>query len=185
MKRTKLASRYATALFDFAEEVNKIEEVYSDVSFIDHTFDNNKELRIAVNSPIIRADKKEAIINALFKDAVNDITMNYLHLIIRKGRELQLDTICSEFVKLYKQHKNIVTLEITSAEELSKESTDAIVNKVKSFINANIEVVNTINPALIGGYRLHFNDYYIDSTVKGCLDKLKKELVDKSYQVNF
>ena len=185
MKRTKLASRYATALFEFAEEMNKIEEVYSDVSTIDQTFDDNKELRNVINSPIIHADKKIAVIDSLFQHQINEITLKYLHLIIRKSRELQLDAICNEFVKLYKKNKNIVTLVITSAKELSQDSINAIVNKVKSFIDANIEIETRINPALIGGYRLHFNDYYVDATVKGCLDKLKKELVDKSYQVNF
>ncbi len=178
MKRTKLASRYATALFEFAEEMNKIEEVYSDVSTIDQTFDDNKELRNVINSPIIHADKKIAVIDSLFQHQINEITLKYLHLIIRKSRELQLDAICNEFVKLYKKNKNIVTLVITSAKDLSQD-------KVKSFIDANIEIETRINPALIGCYRLHFKDYYVDATVKGCLDKLKKELVDKSYQVNF
>ena len=155
MKRTKLASRYATALFEFAEEMNKIEEVYSDVSIVNRTFNDNKELRNVINSPIIHADKKIAVIDNLFQHQINDITLKYLHLIISKSRELQLDAICSEFVKLYKKHKNIVTLVITSAKELSQESIDTIVNKVKSFIDANIETEILVNPALIGGYRLH------------------------------
>ena len=94
-------------------------------------------------------------------------------------------TVRSRFVKLYKKYNNIVTLYITSADELTKECEEEIVAKIKSYINANIEVKKDVKPDLIGGYRLYFDDYYIDASVKGSLDKLRKELIDKSYQVNF
>lgn len=185
MKRTKLAARYAKALFDYTIETNKLEDVFPDVNLIDKTFDDNSELRLIINSPVVRTDKKIAIIKELFQNQVCEISLSYFILILKKGREIQIDTICNEFVKLYKLHKNIVTLDITSAEVLSEDSIDKIVNKVKSYINANIEVNQHINPTLIGGYRLAFNDYYFDASVKGHLDKLRKELIDKSYQINF
>ncbi len=161
MKRTKLASRYAKAFFDFAQEQGKVENVFTDVAFVDKTFDDNRELRFTIHSPVVRVDKKLAIINALFEGKVDEITLRYLQLILKKGRELHIDTICSEFVKLYKKYNNI------------------------AYINANIEVKKDVKPDLIGGYRLYFDDYYIDASVKGSLDKLRKELIDKSYQVNF
>ena len=185
MKRTKLASRYAKAFFDFAQEQGKVENVFTDVAFVDKTFDDNRELRFTIHSPVVRVDKKLAIINALFEGKVDEITLRYLQLILKKGRELHIDTICSEFVKLYKKYNNIVTLYITSADELTKECEEEIVAKIKSYINANIDVKKDVKPDLIGGYRLYFDDYYIDASVKGSLDKLRKELIDKSYQVNF
>ena len=101
MKRTKLAARYAKALFEFAKERNEVEEISKDILLIDDTFDNNPELRFTFNSPIVHSDKKAAILRDLFESRVSEPSFRYLMLILRKGRELQLDTICSEYVKIY------------------------------------------------------------------------------------
>ncbi len=185
MKGTKLAARYAKALFDFAIELNKVDEIFQDINFIDKIFKENTELRHVINMPVIRVDKKIAIIEQIFKPHINEMTNKYLILIIKKGRETQVDVICSEFVKLYKKNKNIITLQITSADTLPQTTIDTLVEKVKEFTQANIQVELAINPSIIGGYKLHFNDYFIDSSIKGSLDKLRKELIDKSYQINF
>ena len=58
MKRTKLAARYAKALFEFAKERNEVEEISKDMLLIDDTFDSNPELRFTFNSPIVHSDKK-------------------------------------------------------------------------------------------------------------------------------
>ncbi len=185
MRRTKLASRYAKAFFEFAHESNQIEKISEDISLINSTFSNNTNLRSIINSPIVRIDKKINIIKEVFKQHITDITLRYLILILRKGRELQLDIICDEYVKLYKLFKNIITLDIYSASELNDTIIDTIKNKVKDYTHANIEVIKHIKPSLIGGVFFKFNDYCFDASIKKQLDKMKKELMDTSYQPNF
>jgi F-type H+-transporting ATPase subunit delta len=185
MRRPKIARRYAKAFFEFSQEMEKIEEVSRDVQLISDTFQENKELRFAITSPIVLLDKKKAVLDALFKDKVEPLTLQYLQLVLKKRREIHLDLMCVEFEKLYKSHKNIVTLFINSVEPLEKTALEAITEKVKSYIGAELEVIERIKPQLLGGVSLHFNDYFVDASVKGSINKLRKELVDKSYQVSF
>ena len=185
MKRTKLAARYAKALFEFAEELGQLEPISSDMELIDQTFDNNPELRYTILSPIIKTDKNAAIIRKLFSERVSETTLNYLMLIMKKGRELQLDTICSEYVKIYKASKNIITLDVYSAYPLEKETLSKLKEKVAGATKANIELVEHVKPELIGGVMIKYGDYLMDASVKQSLSMLKKQLTDKSYQVNF
>jgi F-type H+-transporting ATPase subunit delta len=129
MKRTRLASRYAKALFEFAEEQHQLEEISKDMLLVDDTFDNSPELRYTFNSPIVKTDKKAAILKALFADRISEPAFRYLMLILRKGRELQLDTICSEYVKIYKAKKNIITLDVYSAQPVGKEAMERLKSK--------------------------------------------------------
>jgi len=185
MRRPKIARRYAKAFFEFSQELGKIEEISKDVHFICDTFQGCKDLCFTITSPIVHIDKKNAILNSLFENKVEPITLQYLRLVLKKRREVHLDLMCIEFEKLYKAYKNIVTLFINSVEPLEKEVLNTITEKVKSYINAELEVIEQINPQLIGGISLQFNDYFMDSSVKGSINKLRKELVDKSYQVSF
>ena len=186
MKRPKIARRYAKAFFEFSQELGKIEEISKDVQFICDTFEENKELGFAVTSPIIHTDKKMAILRTLFEPKVDPVTLQYLQLVLKKRREVHLDLMCYEFKKLYKEHKNIVTLFINSAAPLEKSTIEKIAEKVKSYIGAaELEIIERIKPHLIGGVSLLFNDYFVDASVKGSINKFRKELVDKSYQINF
>ena len=185
MRRPKIARRYAKAFFEFSHELGKIEAISKDVQYICDTFQENKELRFAITNPIIHIDKKNAILHALFKDKVDSVTLQYIQLVLKKRREIHLDLMCLEFDKLYKAHKNIVTLFIDSVEPLEKYVLTAITNKVKSYLDAELEIIERINPQLIGGVALHFNDYFVDASVKNSINRLRKELVDKSYQVSF
>ncbi len=185
MRRPKLARRYAKAFFEFSQEQDKVEDVIKDIHLINEVFSQNKEFRVIICSPIIRMDKKVAIMNEIFEPRVNKITIQYLTLILKKGRECELDLICHEYDKLYKKSKNIVTLYIQSAEALGKDIVEIIRQKVKTYLEMEIDTIEQINPKLIGGIRLQFNDYLLDASVQGYIDKLRKELVDKSYEVNF
>ena len=185
MKRPKIARRYAKAFFEFSQELGKVEEISRDVRLICDTFQQSKELRFVITNPIVHIDKKNAVLNALFQGNVDAITLQYIHLVLKKRREIHLDLMCYEFEKLYKEHRNIVTLFVNSVEPLEKEALAAIVAKIKSYINAELEVIERIKPQLVGGISLHFNDYFVDASVKGSINRLRKELVDKSYQVSF
>jgi F-type H+-transporting ATPase subunit delta len=185
MRKSKLARRYAKAFFEFSQEQDKVEDIIKDIRLIDEVFSENKEFKVIICSPIIRMDKKIAIMNEIFASRVNKITLQYLNLVFKKGREFQLDLICLEYDKLYKLYKNIVTLYIQSAETLGKDIVEIIRQKVKTYLGMEVDIIEEINPKLIGGLRLKFNDYLLDASVQGYMDKLRKELVDKSYEINF
>ena len=184
MRRTKLASRYAKAFFEFAQEYNQVERISKDFLLINKVFQENKNLQTVINSPIVRVDKKINIIREVFQQHIIDITLKYLLLILRKGRELHLDIICDEYVKLYKKYKNIITLDVYSASELDNNSIDIIKNKVANHTNAEIEIIKHVRPKLsVESFK--FNDYYYDASIRKQLDRIKKELIDTTYQPNF
>jgi F-type H+-transporting ATPase subunit delta len=185
MKKPKLARRYAKAFFEFSQEQDKVEDIVKDIRLIDEVCLKSKEFRLVIGSPIIRMEKKIAIINEIFESKVNKITLQYLNLILKKGREYHLDIICQEYEKLYKVYKQIVTLYVESVEVLEKDIIEIIRQKVKTFIGMEIEIVEQINPQLIGGVRLQFNNYLLDASIQGAMDRLRKELVDKSYEISF
>jgi len=185
MRRPKLARRYAKAFFEFSQEQNKVEDIIKDIRLIEDVLSENKEFRTIICSPIVRVDKKIDILNEIFRPRINVISLQYLTLILKKRRECELNLICDEYDKLYKKFKRIVTLYIRSVSALEKDIIETIRQRLKTHLNMEIEIVEQIDPRLIGGIRLQFNDYLLDASVQGYLGKLRKELVDRSYEVNF
>ena len=185
MRRPKLARRYAKAFFEFSQEQDKVEDVIKDIHLIENVLSENKDFRLVISSPIIRIDKKIAILNEIFTSRIDNVSLQYLTLIFKKGRECELELICDEYDKLYKKFKRIVTLYIQSTESLGKNIIEDIRQKIRNYLEMEIEIIEQINPRLIGGVRLRFNDYLIDASVQGYMDRLRRQLVDKTYEINF
>ncbi|MEP7171559.1 MAG: ATP synthase F1 subunit delta, partial [Bacteroidota bacterium] len=118
MKGLKLATRYAKSLIDLAVEQKMLERVFDDMKLVNDSCKASRELLVALQSPIIKTDKKQAILKGLFADKVSDVTMRFLNIIAEKKREMYIPEIANSFVNQYKEIKQIKTAEIITAAPL-------------------------------------------------------------------
>lgn len=97
-------------------------------------------------------------------------------MIIKQGRESQLQNIAQEFINKVEDMKGVQRITITSAAQLSEENISNIL-KSSELVNHNqtFDVKSIINPNLLGGYNLRVGDQQVDQSVKSKLSKLKKE----------
>src|SRR5688500_1511349 len=113
-----VAGRYANSLMELAQDKNKMDAVRSDMQLISQVCAENREFILFINSPIIKTDKKIAVLEDIFKGKISDLTMSFLILMTKKQRESYLKDIASAFEESYKQKKNIFTAVVTSARGL-------------------------------------------------------------------
>ena len=182
MPNPRLANRYAKSLVDLAIEKNQLEAVYADMKFLQAVCQSSREFVNLLRSPIIQLDKKRAIIKAITDGKVSDITSLFNNLLVSKGREGDLPEIVEAFIDQYNDLKGIHKVKITTAVELSDELKNAIIEKVKSTQNFDtVELEAKVNPALIGGIMLEFNNNLIDATVLRDLKDVKKQFSKNIY----
>jgi len=182
MPNPRLATRYAKALLDLAIEKGELEKVYEDMKLLREICKNSRDFVIILHSPIIPQDKKEKVIGALFKGRVSVLTATFTRLLVNKGREINFPEIITAFINQYKQFKGIHTLSLTTAVPVGEAIKNEIINKVKSRIKVDeIELIEKINPDVIGGFRLELSDYLIDATIQRVLQKAKAEFENKDF----
>src|ERR1700758_900579 len=110
-----VATRYAKSLLQLANEKGQLEKVYTDMQLVESVCEQNRDFTNFLNSPIIKTDKKVAVVKEIFSGKVSDTTLGFLSILTLKRRELYMKQISTEFVAQYKQYKNILTAVITSA----------------------------------------------------------------------
>lgn len=182
MSIARIAHRYAKSLIDLSVEQGKLERILEDVqSFREAS--KNKDFRAFIKSPIIHPDKKQTIIETLFKSKYDLLTMSFLRILIRKGREAYLPEIAEEFILEYKKLKHITTVRITTASPLSEVAKKAIETRLiaSDKTSDHIELQTAIDPELIGGYVLEFAGNVYDASIKHKLLQLKDEFDDNLY----
>lgn len=185
MRITLLSKRYAQALFDLAVEFNVLEKVNSDLKLIGKVFAENRELRAIIANPVIDAYKKTNILNKLFEGNVQELTIKFLRLITNKGRERYILPISDAFDEIYKEHKNILSVNVTTAMEADKNVTERISKKLNEATGMNIDMIEKVDEGIIGGFIVNYQDYQYDASIINQLNKLKKSFSENLYETQF
>jgi len=182
MSVTRVANRYAKSLVELSMEQDKLDRVLQDVeSFRELT--ENRDFYLFIKSPIIDPSKKEEIIDKLFADRYDDLTMAFLRILIKKGREEHLPEIAEKFVEQYRKQRGITTARLTTAVKLDDAARQKIIDKLiaSKVASENIDLTTVVDEAIIGGYILEFGDRMFDASVKSKLEDLKKTFEDNLY----
>ena len=95
MKSTKAAGRYASSLLDLSIEKGTLEEVKNDMVLVNQTIDQNRDLALMLESPIIKPDAKQRVLSAVFAKNTTKLTVEFLALLTTKGRESILSAVAS------------------------------------------------------------------------------------------
>jgi F-type H+-transporting ATPase subunit delta len=181
MKQTKVAFRYAKSLLDLSVERGVLDQTQADMDLVSQTIIGSKDFSVVLHSPIINSDKKEVILKEIFGDKVSTLSMSFMDIINRKGREGLLGQISSSFVVMSKEYKNIYGAEVTSAHPLSDDARARIEKIVRDIKQGEVELAETIDPNVIGGFILRIGDNMVDASVSSKIRDLKQEFSENPY----
>ncbi len=174
MTHSLAGNRYAKSLLEIAVENNKLEEVYNNMLLIESTIKENRDLSVLLNSPVVKSTKKVSVLIAIFGAKIGDTTTSFLQLVSERKREPLLEDIAFSFIALYKKHKNIIVAEVTSAVKLDDIQKQNIIALLKT--DATVEMVEKIDPSIIGGFIVRVDDKQIDASILRELSDLRQAL---------
>lgn len=172
-----VAERYAKSLMQLATETGKTEAVRADMQAVHGICAQSSDFVRFLESPIIKTDKKVEVIQSIFAGKVSDLSLNFLVLITKKSRESIIKHIADAFENQYKADRNILTAVITSAKGLDAKTRNQVLELVKAQTKAEVDLIEKIDPATIGGFVLRIGDRQVDRTVSRQLAEMKKTLV--------
>ncbi|MFI5164244.1 MAG: ATP synthase F1 subunit delta [Bacteroidia bacterium] len=181
MKGTRAAVRYAKALKELALEQGVLEKVRDDMKLISSVCESNHDFAVMLDSPIIKTDKKQAILKEVFKGKVSKLTELFMQVLATKKRESYIEAIAIEFVKQFKEHKKILTAVVTTAWGLDEELRKKVLQVVQGSGHSEIELIEKINDKLIGGFTLQVGDKRVDASIAKQIRKLAMSFNENPY----
>ena len=178
----RLAARYAKAILDLAIEKGQLETVYKDMVFLRAIYRSSRDLVNLLNSPIIKADKKRHILEAITAGRISPLTTAFNALMMSKEREAYLPETAAAFEEQYKAYKGIQTVKLATAVPLSEGLKQAILNKVKTDRRLpEIDLETEVREELIGGFVLEIGDELIDASIAYDLRKIKRQFENNDF----
>ncbi|AHM61033.1 ATP synthase f1, delta subunit [Flammeovirgaceae bacterium 311] len=181
----RVASRYAKSLLDLAVEKGVLEEVYQDMTLLNKTIKDNREFELLLRNPIVKSEKKKAILRALFASKVSMMTGKFLDIISSKSREDYVPAIAVEFLRQYRFTKGITRAEVVTTFPLTAALRERFIATVVEITGGTVELIEKIDPTLIGGYVLRVGDKQIDESIRTKLEELEAEFKHNPYVKQF
>ena len=134
------------------------------------------ELRNVLRNPQIESSAKASILADIAGDD-EPLFKNFLQLIAEKGRAGELEDIAHEFERLMAREERRLTVELTTARELTDDEAKAIVAQIEQAAGRTVEATRSVDPNLVGGIVLQAGSYRVDASVRGRLERLRQTLV--------
>lgn len=182
MYNTRLATRYARSLITLAEDKSNVEVVLEDMKYLFGLCSQSREFTMMLRSPIIKSDKKLAIVKAVFKDKLSPLSNAFIELLIKKGREFFLGEMAESYISQYKAMKHIHDVSLTTAVKISDELSQAIKDKVASSLKGGIiDLKLKVDETIIGGFVLEAGDKLFDASIIRDLKDIKNQFTQNQY----
>ena len=181
MASTAAARRYGKALLSLCKEQGAVDAVDSDMRMLVEAVAQNRELSAILGSPVVRPEKKESIVRAVFADA-HALSVDFMALLSRKGRAGLIGDMASAFVALVREEKGVVLAEVITAAPLDDARRKEINELIGKVHEGGVELSEKVDPHLIGGFKLRVGDRMIDATVYQTLRSMHRNLTNNPYE---
>jgi F-type H+-transporting ATPase subunit delta len=169
-----LAGRYATALFELAQEERGVETVEHDFAGLKALVASSPDLLRLVRAPVFSREEQEKGMDAILRRMeAAPLTVRFVLLLASKGRLFILLDVVRAFEALAAKARGEVSAQVTSARPLSDAEVSELKAILKSKLGRDARLDAKVDPSLLGGLVVKVGSRMIDSSLRTKLDGLR------------
>lgn len=165
----RLAEVYSQALFALASESDCVEQVKEDVDAIADIIDQDADFILLMVSPYFSEQFKQELVLKVFSGRLNELTMNFLKIVIEHERTVFLPGILDRFKELWDALHGRAVVRVTVSEPMDEKELAKLTIDISVTMNRPADVEMNVNPEIIGGAVINYGDSIIDNSIRGRL----------------
>ena len=170
---------YARALYEAAHEEGRVDVARDELAELAAALDAVPELQAFLANPQLSPDAKADVLEEVMSEA-DPVVRNFVRVVAEKGRAGQLRAIADEFEAIVDAEQGRLKVDLTTAYELAEDEARAIVAKIEQSSGRTVEASRAVDPDLIGGMILQAGSLRVDASVRGRLERLRRDLVTRT-----
>jgi F-type H+-transporting ATPase subunit delta len=175
MSGSKAAIRYAKAVLDLAKEKGSEQAVLGDMETVVSTIAASKELRLMLQSPIVKDEVKKKALLEIFASS-STITKELIRVLVTNERTQALGPVASSYISLYNKERGIQVAQVTTAVPLNDTLETEVLAKVKELTGSNsVTIESIIDPEIIGGFVLRVGDLQYNASIANQLGSIRRQ----------
>ena len=173
----RAALPYAEALFELSQVMQLTEQTCEDLDIILKTIKQSNILKSFLINPLVVNEAKKNVLHGLFINKINTHVLNFLSILVDRRRITLLSSIVDCYLSLVYQLQFITVVNIYTTIMLTEAQREALKNKLQGMTNSKqIQLIEHINPELIGGFVIKIGSKIIDMSIFGQLNQISSYL---------
>ena len=169
-----LAGRYATAIFELAQEERAVEAVERDFGALKDLIAGSADLARLVKAPVFtRDDQKKGIDAVLRAIEAAPLTVRFVLMLASKRRLFALTDIIAAFNTMVGKMRGEVDASVTSARPLGGAEVEELKRVLKAKLGRDARLEQKVDPTLLGGLVVKVGSRMIDSSLRTKLSGIR------------
>lgn len=175
----KFARPYAKAIFHLAQRENTLEQWSASLSVLRELFKATVIVQF-VEKPTVPVHQKIEKITDAIGDQLSEQAVNLLKLLGQNHRLIYLPLIAEHYEQYKANALNTKSVLVDTAFALAENVKKTLTEKLGHKLNATINLVEKIDPTLLGGARIRFDNTVIDRTALGLINRLSAHITTQT-----
>jgi len=171
----EIAQVYARALFEVAQEHDKLDLVREQLGQFADALNESADLRVFFFSPYFSTEEKKDGLHKALTDA-DPAIVNFLETLLERHRMPVIFRIRSEYERLWDRENKLLPVEVTSAVDLDEATVKSIGERIGEQTGQRVELTSKVDPEILGGIVLRVGNSILDASIKHRLDQLRKHV---------
>jgi F-type H+-transporting ATPase subunit delta len=173
---------YARSILELAEAAGQGAAMLEELADLSRLLEGDPELELFFGSPLIEEEDRERVVEKAFRGRASDLLVDALQVINRKGRLGLLRAIAEGYRLEYRELHGLVDARVRTAVPLSPELRERLREAVARFTGRQPDLIEKVEPALLGGMIVEVAGKKIDSSVAHRLAQLGAALDRRASQ---
>jgi F-type H+-transporting ATPase subunit delta len=184
MSDITIARRYARALYEEADKAGRVDRVDEDAPMVLETLAGSPELQRMLSSALITREKKQAVLEGLFAESVDDLLVRLMRLLAEKGREDILPAVIRAYSDLRLDQRGEIEAHVKVAFALAPEELDRLKQRLEALTGRNVRLRVEEVPDLISGLVVRVGDTVYDGSARHQLKTLREQFAARTFATN-
>ena len=172
-----VADKYSSAMFELAQEQNKLELMEEQLGYVASVMVDQPELRSFLENPIVTEDAKIKLISKIFDSSIDKVALHFIYVMIKRGRYRYIASAIEAFLKKSRAARGILEATVTVAEPITADVEASVQAKLREATGKDVILSVRQDPSIMGGIVIQVGDKRIDGSVARRLEELEKSLL--------
>ena len=173
MLNIQLATKYSRAIFELAQDENKLDDYSKDLLQVYEDVFSLPEAVKFFQNPLVPHQAKKDLLTKAFDKEISPEVFNFLMLLVDKNRIGIFNEIYEIFNGLKNQALGILVADVITAFPLTKTQETQLSKKLAAVTGKKIQIRKHEDKSILGGVIVTIGDKRIDGSAAGRLRSLK------------
>lgn len=172
----EVAGKYAHALFLSAKEKGLLSSIYEQMNDLEQVITKDPSLLTFLGAPQVLQSAKKDLIRRVFLERVERLLVEFLIVLVDKGRVRYLKEIIDEFARMVEAEHGVGRVTVVSAVGLTDDERARLTKKMAAKTGLKIVLEEKVDPSIVGGLIVILHNEIIDGSISHGLNKVWEQL---------